>query len=202
MRNGIFMIVFLFNQAVQGQGRKGFEGYYNPANGGGMSCLAVKLFNQTCQGWYSEFRYNYEEERTAGFSVGKTFSKENIFSYSITPEVGLAVGRLQGASLGLNTSLSRGRLSFNSSLLYTSAFEKTQAANSFFNWSELNGQFSKRLYGGVTMQLSSSGCRMISRELGGQLGILYKSWAFPLYVFDRPGAHLYFTAGICYERKK
>jgi hypothetical protein len=202
MRNRIFMMVFLFNQAVQGQERKGFEGYYYPANGGGISSMSVKLFNQTSQGWYSECRYNYEEERTAGFSVGKTFSKENVFPYSVTPEVGLAVGRLEGASVGFNTSLSRGRLSFNSSLLCTSGFEKTQAGNSFFNWSELNGQFSKHLYAGVTMQLSSSRCTMISRELGGQFGVLYKSWTFPLYVFDRPGAHVYFTAGICYEQKK
>jgi hypothetical protein len=202
MRNSLFMIVFLFNQAVQGQERKGFEGYYYPTNSGSVSSLSTKLFYQTSQGWYTECRYNYEEEKTAGFSVGKTFSKENAFRYSITPEVGFAVGKLQGASLGLNTSLTRGRLSFNSSLLYTSGFEKTQAARSFFNWSELNAQISKHLYAGVTMQLSSSRCTMISREPGGQLGILFKNWAFPLYVFDRPGAHPYLSAGACYEWRK
>jgi hypothetical protein len=196
------MIAFLFNQAVQGQERKGFEGYYYPENGGGISSMSVKLFNQTSQGWYSECRYNYEEERTAGFSIGKTFSKENVFSYSVTPEVGLVIGRLQGASLGLNTSLSYKRLSFSSSALYTAGLKKEDAGHSFFTWSELNIRIIKYLYAGVTVQVSTSGYMAISREPGVQLGVLFKNWAFPLYVFDRAGDHPYFAAGACYEWKK
>jgi hypothetical protein len=202
MRNRIFMIAFLFNQAVQGQERKGFEGYYFPANGGGISSMSVKLFDQASQGWYTECRYNYEEERTAGFSVGKTFSKEDAFSYSITPEVGFAVGKLQGASLGLNSSLSCKRLSFNSSLLYTAGFEWEEAEYSLFNWTELNVQINRYLYAGATVQLSCSGHTVNSGEPGVQLGVMFQGWAFPLYVFDRPGTHPYFAAGACYEWKK
>ena len=199
MRNSIFMIAFLFNQAVQGQGRKGLEGYYYPANGAGVSSFSTRLFYQTSGGWYTECRYNYEEERTAGFSADKTFSKENVFSYSITPEVGLVLGKLQGFSLGLNTSLSWKRLSFCSSLLNTSRLEQDAGGNSLFNWSELNIQISKHLFAGATMQLSSSRCTIVSREPGGQLGVLFKNWAFPIYVFDRPGARPYVVAGACYE---
>ena len=202
MRNSLFMIVFLFNQAVQGQERKGFEGYYYPTNGEAVSSLSTRLFYQTSQGWYSEFRYNFEEQRTAGFSAGKTFSKENVFSYSVTPEVGLVVGRLQGASLGLNTSLSYKRLSFSSSVLYTAGLKKEDAGHSFFNWSELNIRIIKHLYAGVTVQVSTSGSMPISREAGVQLGVMFKNWAFPLYVFDRAGDHPYFAAGACYEWKK
>jgi hypothetical protein len=195
------MILLLVNSAAQGQVRKGFEGYYYPASSMGFSSLATKLFYQTSQGMYTECRYNYEKEATAACSMGKTFSKENIFSYSITPEVGIAVGKLQGASFGLNTSLSLGRLSFNSSLLYTSGFERNKGGSSFFNWSELNGQISKHLYAGVTIQLSSSGCAAMGLDLGGQLGVLYKNWTFPLYIFDRPGIHPYLVAGASYEWK-
>lgn len=202
MRNSVFMIVFLFNQAVQGQDRKGFEGYYYPTNGAGLSTLSTKLFYQTSQGWYTECRYNYEEDRTAGFSVGRTFSKENTFSYSITPEAGLTVGKLQGACLGENTVLSWKRLSFNSSLLYTAGVKQGEAGYSLFNWSELNVQISKYLYGGVTVQESSFCQTVTSREPGAQLGLLFKGWTIPFYVFDRPGNHLYFLAGICHEWKK
>lgn len=202
MRNSVFMIAFLFNQAVQGQDRKGFEGYYYPTNGRGLSSLSTKLFYQTSQGWYTECRYNYEEERTAGWSVGKTFSKESVFSYSITPEVGLAVGQLQGASLGLITALSWRGLSFNSALLYTSGLEKEEAGYSLFNWSELNVQISKYIYGGVTVQESSFCQKVTSREPGVQLGLMFKGWTIPFYVFDRPGNHLYFSAGVCHEWKK
>jgi hypothetical protein len=76
------------------------------------------------------------------------------------------------------------------------------AGNSFFNWSELNLQITKYLYGGVTTQLSTFGHTVISQEPGIQLGVLFRGWAFPLYVFDRPGAHLYLAAGACYEWKK
>jgi hypothetical protein len=136
------MIAFLFNQAVQGQERKGFEGYYYPANGASVSSLSTKVFYQTSQGWYAECRYNYEEEKTAGFSVGK----------------------LQGVSLGLNISLSWKRLSFCSSLLKTSGLEKDAAGYSLFNWSELNMRITSCLYGGATVQLSSSGRTVIRRE--------------------------------------
>lgn len=195
------MILLFVNSASQGQTRKGFEGYYYPANGGSISSLSTKLFYQSSQGWYTECRYNYEQEGTAACSVGKTFSNENAFSYSITPEIGFAVGKLQGASLGLNSSMSLGRLSFTSSMLYTTGLQKNETANSFFNWSELNGQISKHLYAGVTIQLSSSRCAVISREPGAQLGVLFKNWTFPLYVFDRPGAHPYLVAGACYDWK-
>jgi hypothetical protein len=196
------MIVFLFHQAVQGQDRKGFEGYYYPMNGGTANSLSTKLFYQTSKGWYTECRYNYEEERTAGFSFGKTFSKENVFSYSITPEVGLAVGKLHGVSLGLNAALSCKRLSFTSSLLCTAGLEKGEAGYSLFNWSELNVQITNYIYGGVMVQLSSSEQMVINREPGVQLGLMFKDWTVPLYVIDRPGGHLYFSAGTCYEWKK
>jgi hypothetical protein len=201
MHYKVFMILLFVNSAVRGQIRKGFEAYYYPVNGVGFSSLSTKLYYQTSQGWYTECRYNYEEEGTAACSVGKTFSKEKYFSYSITPEVGLSGGKLQGASLGLNSTLSRGRLSFNSSLLYAPRFERNKGAGSVFSWSELNGRISKHLYAGVTIELSSSPCTTMNLAPGGQLEVLYKDWTFPFYVFDRRGAQPYVVAAACYEWK-
>jgi hypothetical protein len=195
------MIVILCNQAVQGQGRKGFEEYYYPAGGAGFSSLSTRLFNQSGRGWYTECRYNYEEEGTAAVSLGKTFSKEGKLSWSFTPEVGFAVGKLQGISLGINGSLSVKRLSLTSSTLYTSGFEKGRPLDCFFNWTELNGQITKQLYTGITLQFSSSPCEGIKRETGVQLGFLIKRWTFPFYVFERADAHAYFVAAACYEWK-
>jgi hypothetical protein len=94
MHNRILMTILLLNSAVQGQVRKGLEGYYYPTTGRGIPSLSSKIFYQTSQGWYAEGRYNYEEEGTVACSVGKTFSKENAVTWSLTPEIGLAFGRL------------------------------------------------------------------------------------------------------------
>jgi hypothetical protein len=196
------MIIVLFNQAVQGQERKGFEEYYYPANGWNAAFLSTRLFYQSGQGWYTECRYNYEVEGTAGFSVGKTFSKENAFSYSVTPEVGFAAGKIQGASVGLNTSLSFRRLSFTSSTLYTAGFEKEEAGYSLYDWSELNVRMTGYLYGGVTIQLLSSLYTAISPEPGVQLGVVLKGWTFAVYGLDRPGGHPHLSTCACYEWKK
>jgi len=195
------MILLFVNCGAQGQIRKGFEAYYYPGNGAVFSSLSTKLYYQTSQGWYTEFRYNYEQEGTAACSVGKTFSKENDISYSITPEVGISGGKLQGTSLGLNSTLSRGRLSFNSSLLYAPRFERSKSNGSFFSWSELNGRITKHLCAGVTIELLSSPCTTMSLDAGGQLEVLYKDWTFPLYVFDRRGTEPFLVAGACYEWK-
>jgi hypothetical protein len=194
------MILLFGNSAAQGQGRQGFEVYNYPKNGLGLSSLSTKLYYQTSQGWYTECRYNYEQERTAACSVGKTFSNEDDLSYSITPEVGVSGGKLQGPSVGLNTTLALGRLPFNSSFLYAPGFEQSKGSHSFFDWSELNGRISKHLYAGVTIELSSSPCVM-TLDQGGQLEVLYNGWTFPLYVFDRRGAQPYLVAAACYEWK-
>jgi hypothetical protein len=98
--------------------------------------------------------------------------------------------------------LSWKRLSFCSSLLKASGFEKDAAGYSLFNWSELNMRITSYLYGGATLQLSSSGRMVISLEPGVQVGLMFKNWVFPVYVFDRPGTRTYFAAGACYEWKK
>ena len=201
MRNSIFMIVILCNQAVRGQDRKGFEEYYYPAGGAGFSSLSTKLFSQSSRGWYTECRYNYEEEGTAAVSLGKTFSKEGGLSWSFTPELGFAVGKLQGVSLGFNGSLSVKRLSLTSSTLYTSGFDKGQPLDRLFNWTELNGQITRQLYTGITLQFSSSPGEGIKRDTGVQLGLSIKRWTFPFYVFERADARPYFVAAACYEWK-
>ncbi len=195
------MIIFLCNQAVRGQARKGFEEYYYPAGGAGFSSLSTKLFSQSSRGWYTECRYNYEEEGTAAVSLGKTLSKEGKLSWSFTPELGFSAGKLQGVSLGINGSLSVKRLSLTSSTLYTSGFEKGQPLDRLFNWTELNGQITKQLYTGITLQFSSSPCEAIKPETGLQLGFLIKRWTFPFYVFKRAAARPYFVAAACYEWK-
>ena len=201
MRNGIIMVVILCNQAARGQDLKGFEEYYYPAGRARISSFSTKLFHQSGQGWYTECRYNYEDQGTVALSLGKTFSKEGGLSWSFTPEVGFAVGKLQGVSLGINSSLSVNRLSLTSSTFYTSGFQKGQPTDCFFNWSELNGQITKQLYTGITIQFSSAPFESIQRETGVQLGFLIKRWTFPFYVFEQADAHPYFVAGACYNWK-
>jgi hypothetical protein len=202
MRNGLFMIILLFRQPTQAQDRKGFEEYYSSESGRSVSSVSTRLYYQPAQGWYTEFRYNYEEENTAAFSVGKTFSKDEKLSWSVTPELGLAAGKLQGVSLGVNTTLSAGRISFSSVALCTKGFEADGVTRSFFAWSELNGRICKQLYAGVTLELCATRHRGVSEETAAQLGFTFGRWTIPLYLFKPADAPLYFVTAICYELKK
>ena len=92
------MITVLFTYLARAQERKGFEEYYYPGTAGVLPSLSTKAFYENRENWYTEVRYNYEEENTIACSIGRTFFKEDSLSYSFTPVAGLVAGRQQGLS--------------------------------------------------------------------------------------------------------
>src|ERR1700754_607781 len=151
MRNSLVMILFLFNQAAQSQGRKGVEEYYYPGNPGLLPSFSSKLYYQGSTGWYSEFHYNYEEGQTFACSAGKSFSKAGALSWSFTPLAGILGGKLQGVTIGLNTSLDYKGFFFTSFIQHTKGYEKGKDAF-LFSWSELNYHLSERFFLGVAIE--------------------------------------------------
>jgi hypothetical protein len=201
MRNNVFMILFLVYHSVDGQERRGFESYYYPGNPGVLPALSSKLFCQTSNGWYTEIRYNYEEAQTVACSAGKTFAKENVFSYSLTPAAGVIGGKSQGASIGLNASAVYKKISFSSTVEQAVCFGK-EAGNFLFSWSELGCQVTKHLYAGLALQQTCWYHAAGSGEPGLECSISFAGWTFPFYLFRQADKHCYFLTGICYEWKK
>jgi hypothetical protein len=196
----LFTILFLLNHPSFGQERKGFEVYHYAASPGLLSSMSAKLFYQDKNSWYTEIRYNYEEEQTMAFSVGKAFHKDKLLSYSFTPLLGFSVGKLQGVSAGLNTSLSYRSFEFCSFLQYSSRLE-TGKNDYIFSWSEFGYQATKFLYTGIALQQTCFYPATNNWEPGIQLAFCFKNWVFPLYFFKASADGGYLMAGIFHEWK-
>lgn len=200
MRNMLFMILSLFNLPVQSQARKGFEAYYYPAAAGILPSLATKIYYQAGNGWYTEMRYNYEEEQAIACSAGKTFFRQHTLSYSFTPMVGLVAGNLQGLSLGCNASLTYKGISFTSSIQHASCIENRRT-HFIFSWSELGYEVTKQISAGFVLQQTCIYNTDGRWEPGMQLSISFASWTVPFYLFKPAGGGYYFVAGITYDWK-
>jgi hypothetical protein len=195
------MILFLFNHPLQSQSRQGFEAFYYPGTPGILPSTSTKIYYQANNGWYTELRYNYEEEQAIACSAGKTFSKEKALSYSFTPIVGLVAGTLQGVSIGLNSFLAYKGITFSSSLQHASCFENKRT-NFLFSWSELGCQVTKQISVGLVLQQTSIYNTGNDPEPGMQLSISLAKWTFPLYLFKAAGGPCYFVAGVSREWKQ
>ena len=182
------------------QSRKGIELYHYTGCKGVLPSMSARVYYQSSSKWYGETRYNYEDEGTYAFSVGKTFVKDGKWAYSFTPSGGIAMGKLQGVSMGMNGYLSHGSMSVSSSVQY--GISPLRRANNLFSWSELNWQLSEHFYTGCTMQALSSGEKGPQWEPGVQIAFCFKDWSMPVYVFQPTSGERYFALGICREWKK
>jgi hypothetical protein len=198
MRNGLFMILFLFNHAARSQERKGFEQYYYPGNSGILPSLSSRLFYQDSKGWYTEFRYNYEQDKTVACSAGKSFSTKGTLSYSVTPLVGVLGGKLQGVTLGLNTSFDYKGIFFTSFIQRTTGFEKEKDAF-LFSWSELSYHVTNHFSAGLAVEQTHFYSTPDNWEPGIEMDISIGNWSFPSYIFKPAANRCYFVAGVSRE---
>jgi len=200
MNRLIIILIFLHGGISMAQSRKGIELYHYTGCEGVLPSLSARVYYQSGAKWYGEVRCNYEEEKTYAFSVGKTFLKEGGWAYSFTPSTGIAMGKFQGISIGMNGDLSHGPLSMSTSAQY--GFNPGRGGHNLFSWSELNWQLSKFFYTGCTMQALSSAGVVSHWEPGFQIGFCFSDWSIPLYVFQPASGERYFALGICREWKK
>ena len=179
------------------QAHGGLEQYYY--TGAGVSTIVPRVYYQSRHNWYGEVRYNYEELQTVSFTAGKTFSNKKLLSYSITPVAGIVLGKLNGGTLGSNVKMEYKSLFFSSEFQYTFSVEK-KTENFFFKWSEFGYQFAM-VYLGLALQVAHSYEIKNNWEPGIMMGLIYKSWTFPIYVFDPAGNNRNFVLGINWEWK-
>src|ERR1700733_4454287 len=107
----LFIISVLSCHMASCQQRTGVEEFFYIGHNV-PSTVVPRIYFQDYQGWYGEARYNYEAAKTVSLYGGRTFSKRNDLSWSITPVAGLVWGNLKGGSAGVDMELDYGKLTF------------------------------------------------------------------------------------------
>ena len=198
MRSLSLIIVFLLLLcSARSQSKISFE-QYSFMGAGQNSLLAPVAHYETRQKWYAEARYNYEDINTFSLYAGRTFSKENNFSWSFTPMIGGMAGKMNGGSVGLNTLCSFRKFSFYSESQY-SVSAQTRFDNFFYNWSELYYQPLDWIYTGIALQHTRLYATSSLMDPGILLGFSYNQWSFPLYSFNPLRGERYFVIGVNWE---
>ncbi len=198
MRSIIFIAVSLMPLSnANAQATLGIDQYSYMGTGQNSSMVPVAHY-QSSKNWYAEARYNYDNYQTFSLYAGKTFARQNAFSYALTPMIGGMTGKMNGGSFGLNTELKYKKFNFSSQSQY-SIIAATQNNNFFFSWSELYYQPIHWLYTGVTLQHTRIYNTEAKYEPGILLGFSFDHWSFPVYSFSPYASERYFVLGINWE---
>ena len=202
MRNPIAIIILLVVcLSVNSQSKFSLEQYsYLGSTTTATNTVSPIAHYQSKSNWYAEARYNYEEAQTFSLYAGRTFAKENRFSYSFTPMVGGMTGKLKGAALGLNMELDFENFNFSSQSQYA-MMTGNVSTNFFFSWSELSYRPVSWFYGGLSMQHTQMYRTNALVEPGVMVGFSIKQWTIPLYGFIPYADNRYFIVGVGYEWK-
>jgi hypothetical protein len=200
MRSASFIAAYFFLLfTARTQSKAGFEQYSYMGTGQANTLVPVVHY-QSNNKWYAEARYNYDDLETFSLYAGKTFSKENNFSYSLTPMIGGMAGKLKGGSLGLNTEFSFKKFNFCSQSQYSVSAE-SQNNNFFFSWAELYYVPLDWIYTGLTVQHTRLYKTDAVIEPGLLVGFSIKRWNFPIYTFRPFSGERYFVIGVNWEWK-
>lgn len=196
----MIIILSLIPFLTTAQSKTSIEQYHVAGNNRNYMPMSIAHF-QNDKKWYAEGRYNYEESETFSLYVGKTFSRENNLSYSLTPLLGGALGNFNGVSAGLNMDFDYNRFSFSGQSQYSFSTDQ-RADNFFYNWSELVYQPLGWLYGGVSVQNTHLYKTETVYEPGVLLGITFRNLTIPMYTFAPFKKNRYFILGLTIEWEK
>ncbi len=187
--------VVLFNNAVAQSGI-GLEQYFYFGKSQDVSLVTIGYY-QSAHNWYGEVRYNYEERKTMSLYAGKTFYGGKKLSYTVTPMLGVLVGQYNGGSVGTNLDVSYKNFDLLSQVQYI--FSKNDRSRNFIlNWSELSYQILSFLKSGMVLQQSTVYQSPLKVEAGAFIGLSYKNWELPVYVFSPFSKDRNYVIGISY----
>jgi len=150
------------------------------------------------KGLHTEFRYNYEERKTASVYIGKNFKRDSTLSYSITPMLGWVFGKFNGGSVALNADADYKKFFVSVQTQYT-ASKDGAAKNFFYTWAETGYQPVDWFYAGVSTQLTKVHEEKDVAEFGLLVGFKIKKITVPVYVFSPFGKGRNFIIGINIE---
>jgi hypothetical protein len=190
--------IIMMQHNVSAQTKWGFENYnYWGHQTPGVFVPIVHF--ETKENWYAELRYNYEDIQTLSLYSGKIFAGGHSVQYSVTPMLGLSVGKFTGVSLATNAEAAWKDFYVSSQTQYSMA-AKRNATNFFFSWSELGYNVSRNFFTGLASQYTLQTGRN-DFEPGFLAGLNFKNVSFPFYVFSPFRAGRYFVLGLNYEYK-
>lgn len=150
------------------------------------------------KGLHTEFRYNYEERKTASVYVGRNFSRNSALSYSITPMLGWVFGKYNGGSVALNADADYKKTFVSVQTQYTVSKDGA-AGNFFYTWAETGYELTNWLYAGVSTQLTKVYKEKAVAEYGALIGFNIKKITVPVYVFSPFSKERNFIVGINIE---
>jgi len=196
----ILISALLLPLLLNAQSKTSIEQYHVVGNKSGYVPISIAHF-QNNKKWYAEGRYNYEELETFSFYVGKTFSKKNNFSYTVTPLLGGAIGNFNGVSTGMNIDLDYKDFFFSLQSQYS--FSTDQRADNFlYNWSEIAYQPLQWIYGGISFQQTRLYKTETTLESGILVGFVFRNVTIPIYTFAPFNKNRYFMVGLSVEWEK
>jgi len=194
MKNRYFILGIMFFLQATANGQPGIEQYCYVRKNQPVSQVQL-LHYQTTKKWYVEARYNYEEDKTGALYIGRTFSKDEELSYSITPILGGVAGKLNGGSVGFNATAGYKNIFFATQTQYTFSVED-ETSNFFFSWSEIGYEFRKWIYAGAAVQQTNLWRTQTQIEPGAVLGFVFGNLTFPLYAFSPLSPNPYYVLGV------
>ncbi len=190
--------MILFGLSLNLKAQEGsFEQYYYM--GPNTTFNMIPVFTQQLSGKrFVEFRYNYEDLKTASVFVGQTFDGEANLSYSLSPKAGFMVGGMNGGVVGLDVELSYKKFSLSSQPQYAFSLKNTRS-NFIYSWTDIICGINGQLNAGISLQSTKLYNSPLTLERGLMIEPSFKKWSFPIYVFNPETGERYFVIGINFE---
>lgn len=199
MKKNLLIIIWsiLMQLNVNAQTKAGIENYNVKSSN--EPYLWMPIIHWTGKkGLHTEFRYNYEERKTASVYIGKNFSRDSVLSYSITPMLGWVFGGFNGGSVALNADADYKKIFVSVQTQYT-ASKNGAAGNFFYTWAEAGYQPVDWFYTGISTQYTKVYEEKSVAEYGLLVGFNIKKIAIPVYVFSPFSNGRNFIVGINIE---
>lgn len=145
--------------------------------------------------WDTELRHNYDMERSFSFNAGRSFEFGDKISVSVKPMIGVVIGPIKGLSLNIENEMEWDRLYFSLQLQCFDSFHDRDQ-NFLYSWLEGGINFSKKFFGGISVQGNFMTRQSGYFNKGFVVGFSHGRWSFPVYFFDPFSCKTNIVAGI------
>src|ERR1035438_7668424 len=198
MRNSLLIIlVFIWPNKTEAQASAGFEQYFY-VNKTGFPVVVPVIYFQNEHNWFVQSDINYEQLHTFSICIGKTFSEDDEFSYSVTPMIGAVLGSLKGGVLALNTEMRYKNFLFSSQSHYVFSL-KNVGSDLLNNWMELGYRVIGHTFIGLSMQTTVFNAINMQLQTGAFIRFSVKKWNFPIYCFNTISDNRHLILGVTRE---
>jgi hypothetical protein len=165
--------------------------------GSPLSSMPVASY-QAAKGFYAEGRYNYEALNTFSFYMGRTFAKESVISYSVSPMAGAVMGDFNGGSVGANIGLSYKNFYIYSQPQYSFSLEN--AINNFiYSWTDITYSPTSWLSAGISLQHTKPYQDKGYMQNGFVVELAVRKFTFPMYIFNPLNKSRSFVVGASFD---